>query len=469
MRELCEQLVRTHTEEEFEALFQEGLTANRLWFEKTEPALPVPTIEELVPWDVNPNDTPPGAFTRDALGPGVEATDSAQASNANEISDSEDARATPMVNGKAKQLTDMLASLQKDEWKDSRMERMSLDLKHNHLSPDANPSADFGVDGDGGAYGAAVEREISNLSLSSAAALAADMAAEHSGTLGMETGMDAAADTTAAQVDELDGELLRLRAMANEKKADERRWANMLQEAHTEYLERDRVKLGAYRLWGIIRAQYGAAHAQKLSEQFGRPFSRRELAGVLTDLDADGIWPPLQWVERWIQRTGRRAIRPEPPPLAFITDWLARRNGLDRPAVYLPMPSAKSALTGSRQADKLVLTSQKQWEHALRDAYADETRENGMPPGAHRLLACMRQTFGAQLAARYPRDPRDANFHPWNNDATQKGARVPLHTIALGRRPWHNAYHHVPVVAGYRPSKLCTSTAYGNPYGAAGL
>ena len=119
--------------------------------------------------------------------------------------------------------------------------------------------------------------------------------------------------------------------LRSEAKERHQRWADLLKQIHTERLEFERVKLGAHALWKEAEELYGSEEC-----------------------------PPLPWVEKWVQRTRRRVssrpptpgstpsaeqpfqsqhtespwpcqvIRPEPPTMAYVEGWLARRNGLDR-------------------------------------------------------------------------------------------------------------------------------------------
>lgn len=78
------------------------------------------------------------------------------------------------------------------------------------------------------------------------------------------------------------------------------RWADMLRHKHSSHLTKTRQKLGAHALWKVVKEE--------------------------NCKDA----PPLTFVERWIERTGRRKIRPDLPSVEFVRDWLAGRNGQQR-------------------------------------------------------------------------------------------------------------------------------------------
>eukprot|EP01052_Picozoa_sp_SAG31_P006465 SAG31_NODE_298_length_18125_cov_27.373350_4_plen_418_part_00 len=65
-----------------------------------------------------------------------------------------------------------------------------------------------------------------------------------------------------------------------ETKLRHRRWAELLRTIHSEQLQTERINLGAHALWKEAIEIYGFENA-----------------------------PPLPWVERWIQRTGRRNIK----------------------------------------------------------------------------------------------------------------------------------------------------------------
>ena len=82
--------------------------------------------------------------------------------------------------------------------------------------------------------------------------------------------------------------------------------------------------------------------------------------------------------------------------------------------------------------------SEKAWDLALRECYGDFVRQHGIAPGVHRLRELLQAGghCGAALAPRYPRQPEDADFHPWNNDPNQ-AARAPRRPIELHRVPGH--------------------------------
>ena len=105
-------------------------------------------------------------------------------------------------------------------------------------------------------------------------------------------------------------------------------------------------------------------------------------------------------------------------------------------------------------------SSEAQWEMGLRDVYNDLLREAGVAPGARRLVKHLAAAHAA--APRYPRDQKDKDFHPWNNDGRQVAARVPLHRIELSGR--HAGYNRIPVNGSMRPSHMQASAAYGNGY-----
>ena len=78
------------------------------------------------------------------------------------------------------------------------------------------------------------------------------------------------------------------------------RWADMLRDVHSAYMIQTRQKLGAHALWRAVKQEAGEAA------------------------------PPLQFVDKWVERTGRRKIRPDLPSADFVRDWLADRNGQQR-------------------------------------------------------------------------------------------------------------------------------------------
>lgn len=79
------------------------------------------------------------------------------------------------------------------------------------------------------------------------------------------------------------------------------RWAEMLRELHGRHKAQTRQKLGAHALWKAVQKEAGPAAA-----------------------------PPLAFVDKWVERTGRRVIRPDLPSAEFIGEWLAGRNGQQR-------------------------------------------------------------------------------------------------------------------------------------------
>lgn len=85
-----------------------------------------------------------------------------------------------------------------------------------------------------------------------------------------------------------------------ERQRQRLRWANMLREVHSAYVSQTRQKLGAHALWRAVKQQAGEAA------------------------------PPLTFVDKWVERTGRRKIRPDLPSADFVRDWLAGRNGQQR-------------------------------------------------------------------------------------------------------------------------------------------
>ena len=96
--------------------------------------------------------------------------------------------------------------------------------------------------------------------------------------------------------DEDDGEDMRI----NERRRQRLRWADMLRDVHSTYMTQTRQKLGAHALWRAVKQEAGEAA------------------------------PPLPFVDKWVERTGRRKIRPDLPSADFVRDWLADRNGQQR-------------------------------------------------------------------------------------------------------------------------------------------
>ena len=81
------------------------------------------------------------------------------------------------------------------------------------------------------------------------------------------------------------------------------RWAELLRATHSNHLAATRRSLGAHALWQAVRAD--------------------------PTLEPEDT-PPLRFVDGWVQRTGRRVVRPDLPPPEFIASWLAARNGQSR-------------------------------------------------------------------------------------------------------------------------------------------
>lgn len=89
-------------------------------------------------------------------------------------------------------------------------------------------------------------------------------------------------------------------ARVNERRRQQLHWADMLRSMHGAHLAQTRQKLGAHALWKAVKEEAG------------------------------GAAPPLSFVDKWIERTGRRKIRPDLPSAEFVREWLADRNGQQR-------------------------------------------------------------------------------------------------------------------------------------------
>eukprot|EP01043_Picozoa_sp_COSAG02_P053511 COSAG02_NODE_5918_length_3941_cov_1.614784_1_plen_296_part_10 len=89
-------------------------------------------------------------------------------------------------------------------------------------------------------------------------------------------------------------------ARINERRRQQLHWADMLRSVHGAHMARTRQKLGAHALWRAVKEEAGDAA------------------------------PPLSFVDKWVERTGRRKIRPDLPSAEFVREWLADRNGQQR-------------------------------------------------------------------------------------------------------------------------------------------
>jgi hypothetical protein len=89
-------------------------------------------------------------------------------------------------------------------------------------------------------------------------------------------------------------------ARVDERRRQQLDWADMLRDVHGSHMDQTRQKLGAHALWRAVKKEAGDAA------------------------------PPLSFVDKWVERTGRRKIRPDLPPAEFVRDWLADRNGQQR-------------------------------------------------------------------------------------------------------------------------------------------
>lgn len=102
--------------------------------------------------------------------------------------------------------------------------------------------------------------------------------------------------------------------VVDERHQQRLRWADMLRAVFGDHLAHTRRKLGAHALWKAAREVHGETAA-----------------------------PPLRFVDQWVGRTGRRVIRPDVPPVDFIAEWLSGRNGQQRDVADVSTPPIRTA------------------------------------------------------------------------------------------------------------------------------
>ena len=199
----------------------------------------------------------------------------------------------------------------------------------------------------------------------------------------------------------------------------------------------------------LARRRRLEAHHQRMGADWYTKPEPRELPGVRREI-------------RQLRASLRRAAivpREDVEKILKQPSRVRQRVGVSR---NVTAGTLERQIAGTRPAR---FGSDKQWDYLARELHAEFIREFAIAPGARRLHALMATRCGAQLQPRYPRREEDRDFHPWNNDPTQRGVRAPLHSIALHRnRGELRAFNKIPVSRAAPVARGLSSNAYGRGY-----